>query len=244
NWARIAAQIGYFAAAQAALGPDRPLRFIVPSGNMGDALAGYVAAKCGLLTDPEIHCGVNANRTLAEVFKTGRLERSSAVATPSPAMDITAPSNFERVVYDLAGGNTDTTRRFYEAFLQAGSADLPGDVKSGLEASCLSASSVSNEETDHEMRRVLAETGWLICPHTAVGFSAATRLPVDDRPTIVLSTAHAAKFPETVERATGRRPELPAHCADLDARAEVFEQLPANLDDVRRKVLNLAEVPC
>ena len=96
NWARIAAQSVYYATAQAQLGGE--IRFVVPSGNMGDALAGYVAARCGLLPGGlEIACAVNENDALKRIFETGIMERAPAVATPSPAMDISVPSNFERI---------------------------------------------------------------------------------------------------------------------------------------------------
>lgn len=235
NWARIAAQAVYYAAAQAALGGA--LQFVVPSGNMGDALAGYVAARCGLLPGGfEAVCAVNENDALARIFETGQMKRSPAVKTPSPAMDISVPSNFERLLFEASGRDGDAVRRVYEAYAQAGEAELPELARGRLGCIGLSASTVSNAETLKEIDRFLGETGWLICPHTAVGTFEARKHRSNEAKTVVLATAAAAKFPETVEGATGRTPPLPLHCEALASREELFEQMPADQACVRDRI--------
>ena len=137
---------------------------------MGDALAGYVAARCGLLTGGfEAVCAVNENDALARLFNTGRMTRKAAVATPSPAMDISVPSNFERILYEITGRDADAVRRTYAAYAQSGDTPLPDGAASKLGCSGLSAAAINNAETLEEMERFRKETGWLICPHTAVG---------------------------------------------------------------------------
>ncbi|MFN7054080.1 threonine synthase [Hyphomonas sp.] len=241
NWARIAAQAVYYATASAQLG-HRPLRFVVPSGNMGDALAGYVAARCGLLPGGlEIRCAVNENDTLARLFNTGRMTRTAAVATPSPAMDIAVPSNFERLLFEVAGRDPEAVRRTYETYAQSGEAALPESAYSRLSCTGLSAASVSNDDTLAEMARFHADTGWLICPHTAVGTLEASRWALSGaEATIVLATASAAKFPETVAEATGEEAPLPSRCADLVAQGEVFERVPSDLGAVRARIAAFA----
>ena len=241
NWARIAAQAVYYATASAQFG-HRPLRFVVPSGNMGDALAGYVAARCGLLPGGlEIHCAVNENDTLAQVFKEGRMTRRAAVATPSPAMDIAVPSNFERLLFEVSGRDADAVRRTYDTYAQQGEAALPETARTRLSCTGLSAVSVSNADTLAEMERFRQETGWLICPHTAVGTHLARLLPPSaDIATIVLATAAASKFPETVIEATGEDAPLPTRCAGLIERGEVFERLPADPSAVRARIAAFA----
>lgn len=235
NWARVAAQSVYYATVQAALGGA--LRFVVPSGNMGDALAGYVAARCGLLSGGfEAVCAVNANDALARLFNTGVMSRASAVATPSPAMDISVPSNFERLLFEMTGRDADAVRNTYDTYKQVGEASLPDEAVSRLKCSGLSASSVSNDETMGEMKRFEQETGWQICPHTAVGTFHARRLPAADVTTVVLATAAAAKFPETVEEATGRKPTMPARAEVLYEQEEVFERTEASLAAVRARI--------
>lgn len=235
NWARIAAQSVYYAAAQAQL--PGAIRFVVPSGNMGDALAGYVAARCGLLPGGlEIVSAVNANDALARIFDTGVMARAPAAKTPSPAMDISVPSNFERLLFEAAGKDGDAVRQIYEAYAQAGAVDLPESIRGPLGCMGLRARAVSNSDTLEEMRRFLAETGWLICPHTAVGTAQAKREPASDAATVVLATAAAEKFPETVKEATGLDAPLPARCTDLLARGEVYDQIPNDISAVRASI--------
>lgn len=236
NWARIAAQSVYYATAQAALGPDRALRFVVPSGNMGDALAGYVAARCGLLNGFEIVCAVNENRSLAQLFESGVMKRTQAVATPSPAMDISVPSNFERLLFEVAGRDGEAIRAVYDQYKQSGEAALPDQIRGPLGCAGFTAQSVSNGETEAEMVRYLEETGELICPHTAVGTYVTRALPETDTTTVILATAHAAKFPETVECVTGHDAPLPERCQGLKARGEVFERIENDLAAVKARV--------
>ncbi|WP_084396007.1 threonine synthase [Henriciella aquimarina] len=237
NWARIAAQAVYYASAQAALGAGRPLRFVVPSGNMGDALAGYVAARCGLLAGFESVCAVNENDTLRVLFEEGRMVRASAVATPSPAMDISVPSNFERLAFEVSGRDPDLVRQLYQQFAQSGDVTLPERMAGPLGCSGLSARSVSSAETHREMARMLEETGWLVCPHTAVGTRVARDLEPSEAVTVTLATAHAAKFPETVLEATGREAPLPVRVENIASKTEVFERLSPDAATVRDYIL-------
>ena len=240
NWARVAAQSVYYATSQAQL-RGASIRYVVPSGNMGDALAGYVAARCGLLTGGfEAVCAVNENDALARLFNTGRMTRQAAVATPSPAMDISVPSNFERILYEVTGRDADAVRRTYAAYAQSGDTPLPDGAATKLGCSGLSAATINNAETLAEMECFRRETGWLICPHTAVGTALARRLPKKDVATVVLATAAAAKFPETVIEATGQDAPLPVRSAELRARGEVFERIPSDFAAVRARVLDFA----
>jgi threonine synthase len=96
---------------------------------------------------------------------------------------------------------------------------------------------VSDEDTIAEMRRLHAQ-GYLADPHTAAGTAASHACPPDDTatPIIVAATAHPAKFPDAVEQATGTRPGLPPHMADLYEREERFTVLPNDLAAVQSAV--------
>lgn len=232
NWTRIAAQSVYFAAAQAELGADRHIRFVVPTGNFGDALAAYVAARCGLLNGLELISAVNANRTMVDLMEKGALSKRSAIATHSPAMDIALPSNAERLLFEVMGRDTDQLRGFYNSFIQSGTAELSEQAKGALGCIGVRAASIDDGETADEMRRLYQETGTLQCPHTAVASAAARKMP--SRSTdVILSTAHAAKFPETVSDITGHTPPLPERSEAFLAGHEVFERFPADLHIVR-----------
>jgi threonine synthase len=100
----------------------------------------------------------------------------------------------------------------------------------------LSAERVSDAETLDEMRRTRAETGWIVCPHTAVGLAAARWTKANDGAIVSLATAHAAKFPETVEQALGVRIGLPDRAAAFTSRPEVFDIGPMSADFVRDRI--------
>lgn len=236
NWTRIAAQSVYFAAAQGALGADRSLRFVVPTGNFGDALAAYVAARCGLLNGLELLSAVNSNRTMVDLMTKGKLARRPAVATHSPAMDIALPSNAERLLFEVMGRESDRLKNFYDSFGQSGEAELDDRVQGALNCTGVKAVSIDDDETAREMKRLLSETGTLQCPHTAVA-SAAARANPTDSVDVILSTAHAAKFPETVSEITGESPPLPARSEAFLAKEERFERLPNELYAVREAIL-------
>ncbi|MEL6474114.1 MAG: threonine synthase [Pseudomonadota bacterium] len=242
NWARIAAQMTYYAVAQAAVGPNVPIRFVVPSGNMGDALAGYVAARCGMLGGGlDIVCAVNENRALADILDTGVMRRSATVPTHSPAMDITVPSNFERLLFEAADRDADLVRDSYQAFAKTGEAVFPDSLKSRLGCMAISGMSIGNHDTLAEIRRMLDQYDELVCPHTAVGTAAAHARPSPAH-TVVLATAHPAKFPEIVKLAAGVDAPLPDYCAHVADGEESFDVTDASLETVRDAVSSLAGV--
>ena len=235
NWTRIAAQSVYFAAAQAALGADSKIRFVVPTGNFGDALAAYVAARCGLLNGFELVSAVNANRTMLDLIETGKLQKRSAIATHSPAMDIALPSNAERLLYEVMGNDAQQLKAFYDSFTQSGSAELSDQAKGALRCVGVTAETIGDDATAAEMIRLYEETGTLQCPHTAVG-SATARQKQSESIDVILATAHAAKFPETVSEITGHTPHLPERSESFLARDEIFERMPCDLHTVREAI--------
>lgn len=149
-------------------------------------------------------------------------------------MDISVPSNFERLIFDASHHDAASVRQMYDQYAQSQKATLPEDAMVEFENMLLSARPVSNKATVQEMGKLLAETGELVCPHTAVGTSVSRCLRATDACTIVvLATAHPAKFPETVKAATGRDAPLPTRCSDVADRPEVFTVLAAEDQAVR-----------
>lgn len=223
NWVRVAAQSVYFAQAQALLGASHAVRFVVPTGNFGDALAAYVAWRCGLIASLDCVVAVNANDAMARLLSGGALKKGATQATLSPAMDIQLPSNFERLFFETAGRDGAVVAQAYQRLAATGEAALPSATASALAGAGLSAQRVSDDETVAEMRLTHAETGHVVCPHTAVGLAAARRTTRTDATIVTLATAHAAKFPETVSQFLGVTPDLPA-------RARIFATRPENFD--------------
>jgi threonine synthase len=226
NFARIAAQAVYYFTSAVALGaPHRPVSFCVPSGNFGDAFAGFVARTMGLPI-ARIVVATNSNDILARAFTTGRYARGSGLATISPAMDIQSASNFERLFFEATGRDAAATEAAFNNFAQSGGLDVPAPALSAMQA-IFQGLSTGEDETRAAIAETLAATGELIDPHTAVAVAALAHADAPG-PIIVLSTAHPAKFPEDVEAASGREPTLPAGVAQLADRPERFDRAPAD----------------
>lgn len=235
NFARIAAQAVYYFTTAVALGaPDREVSFAVPSGNFGDAFAGFVAKQMGLPIG-RILVATNANDILAQTFATGRYARGKVHPTISPAMDIQSASNFERLYFEAVDREATETARAFEAFAQIGIIDLP-PVAVGYMRHTFRGAAVSEKDTARAILATLNETGELIDPHTAVALSALGKPHDLKGPVVALSTAHPAKFPEAVSAACGVTPALPRGAADLSARPERFDRLPAEADTIKAYV--------
>ena len=234
NIARIAAQSVYYFTAAAALGaPERGVAFAVPTGNFGDAYAGWAARAMGLPVTRLI-IATNANDIIARALTDGLYRRGPAIATQSPAMDIQAASNFERLHFEYAGrGNLETADAF-DAFGRTGAVVLPPAIRTAM-ADVLQGVSISEAATSAAMRQTWEQTGILIDPHTAVAVAAADKAPAPT-PLVFLSTAHPCKFPEAVEAATGRTPPVPAPAARLAGLAECCETLIADVDALKALV--------
>jgi threonine synthase len=226
NWGRIMAQAVYYVTASLALGgPWRKLSFAVPTGNFGDVYAGYVAAKMGLPVD-QLIVATNRNDILARFFQDGVYRAGEVHPTISPSMDIQVASNFERLLFDLYDRNPDALTAAMAGFAETGEL-AAGDNLLGRAREKLDAGRADEAATRAEMRRTLDETGLLIDPHSAVARHVGRVSRLDPAvPLVTLATAHPAKFPDAVEQATGVRPALPPHMADLMTREERFATLP------------------
>ncbi|MEX0821733.1 MAG: threonine synthase [Rhodothermales bacterium] len=203
NIGRLLPQMLYYAWAVKHLG-DVPLTCCVPSGNLGNLTAGVLAYLSGLPVSGFL-AAHNANDFFPRVLSGEEVEFGVTVRTLSNAMDVGAPSNFERLDALLSRQRMRTL---------------------------IAGESVTDDETIASMQRVYDETGYVADPHTAVGLEAVRRRPVS-RPVVVLSTAHPSKFPETVERALGIEPESPDRLSALWDRDVAVETVPATLDALR-----------
>jgi threonine synthase len=225
NWGRLLGQVPYFLAASAACGAQNP-QFIVPTGNFGDAFAGWAARKIGGNIGP-ITAAVNANDALSQAINQGRYVRKLATPTQSVSMDVQAPSNFERLVFEASGRNGDVTRSLFETFGSCGEVVIDSGLHAALAAQ-VSAVGISELETRDTIKLAHERYGQIICPHTAVALAAAFKLPSHD-PKIVLATAHAAKFPDSVKAALGFAPEVPETIAKLYGRKENITTMRADI---------------
>jgi threonine synthase len=237
NWARIVAQtVYYFTAAVALGGPYRKVAFTVPTGNFGDIYAGYVALRMGLPID-RLVIATNVNDILARTLATGVYELRDVVATTSPSMDIQVSSNFERLLFDAYDRDGSAIRALMSSLAQSRRFALSAHALAQIRAH-FAAGRADEDEVASTIRTVKRETGNFVDPHTAVGIAVAEKEPRDPAvPMVVLSTAHAAKFPDAVEAACGVRPQLPEWLSDLDKRPERVTALPVDQSAVERFVL-------
>jgi threonine synthase len=215
NLGRLLPQMVYYAAAALALYRDYGERpsFVVPSGNLGNALACIWARKLGLPIG-EVVLAHNANRTVPDYLTSGEWHPRPSLATLASAMDVGNPSNMERL-----------RNLFPQPQLFAG----------------VSADSVDDEAIRLRIRAAYEEWHSILCPHTAVAAEAYRRLPAERRrasPWVIVSTAHPAKFREIVEPLIGKEVSIPDSLMRLFARPTMCTEIPADLEGLRAALIS------
>ena len=228
NWARLMAQVVYYFAAALQLGaPYRKVAFSVPTGNFGDVFAGHVAAKMGLPVERLI-VATNVNDILHRALANGDYSAGTVTPTAAPSMDIQVSSNFERLLFDVGGRDGQALAEQMRGFEASKAMRLTNAQREGAAALFSSARADANEMAQ-AMAWAYRECGEVIDPHTAIGLHAARAAGLPrEVPVVTLATAHPAKFPDAVERATGQRPPLPARVGDLFDREERYVELPGD----------------
>ncbi len=219
NWARIVAQVVYYFYAALALGaPEQKVSFSVPTGNFGDILAGYIAHKMGLPIGKLI-IATNSNDILHRFLVTGTYKKAPVVHTLSPSMDIQISSNFERLLFDYYDRKPQIIKNKIN--------DLAKDDEFFVETPVLekirelfASESVDDTSILEVIGAVYAQTGESLDPHTSVGFMAGRNNANETAPMVTMATAHPAKFPDAVKKATGLYPELPQFLYDLHDQPE------------------------
>lgn len=227
NWARVMAQVVYYATSARALGGGK-LAFSVPTGNFGNIYAGHVARAMGVPI-AQLILATNVNDILTRAYDTGVLEVHDVVASESPAMDIQVSSNLERLLFELFELDGPKTAEFLQGFRSSGRAELPGPVHRRL-----TEMFVAGRMTDDDTRRVIAEvydkSGLVIDPHTAVGVGVGRERRANPVvPLVMMACAHPAKFPETVAGALGEPPITPHRLKGLPGLPEHVDVLPNSL---------------
>ena len=215
---RLLPQMSYYAHAalrhRAATG--RTLNLVVPTGNLGNALACLLAKRMGLPIG-NIVLASNANTVLPDFFAGGDYAPQPSIATLANAMDVGAPSNFERLQY-----------------LYPDAAELRATLR---------AEAVSDDQIRAAIVRVRDGRSHVVCPHTACAADVLDRLRARGASGdwAAVATAHPAKFPETVEAATGETPVMPRTAAHLAGKPERFDRLPADAETIKAYVRAFAE---
>ncbi|WLI91213.1 threonine synthase [Massilia sp. R2A-15] len=243
NWARVVAQVVYYFRGYLAATTDnaQKVSFTVPSGNFGNICAGHIARMMGLPID-KLVAATNENDVLDEFFRTGvyRVRKSAETYhTSSPSMDISKASNFERFVYDLVGRDPARVRTLFQKVDTAGGFDLSGKPGSDgdewqkvAQYGFLSGRSTHKDRID-TIRDVQDDCGITIDTHTADGVKVAREHVEAGVPMIVLETALAAKFNETILEAIGMDAERPAGFEDIESLPQKFVVMPPDVEKVK-----------
>ncbi len=221
NWGRLLPQIVYYVSAYAqmtasgGLRAGAPMDVCVPTGNFGNILGAYYARKMGVPIG-RLLCASNENNVLTDFIETGAYDIAARafVTTPSPSMDILVSSNLERLLYELAGA--EATAGWMANLASARRFELDPATAAKVRE-LITGSWVANDESLRVIRRVHEERGYLMDPHTAVAWAVAEQLK-RDRPVLVVSTAHWAKFGADVYKGLKGIPhaeELPPVLAKL-----------------------------
>jgi len=233
NWARVMAQIVYYVTTTDEL--RTPVTFCVPTGNFGNVLSGWIAKRMGAPIDQFVVAS-NVNDILARFINDNDMTTAPVVPSLSPSMDIQVSSNFERLLFEMNDRDGGATAAQLQAFRATGRLSIEPDQRAEFITGTFQAARLDDTQTLEVIRRTHSESGMLLDPHTAVGVGAVATLRDTHSlhgTTVTLATAHPAKFPDAVEQATGVRPPLPAHLADLFDLPEHVTGLPNELAAVQ-----------
>lgn len=274
NWARILAQqtyyfYSYFQLQKQLASTSAKVRFVVPSGNFGDILAGYYAHKMGLPVDKLI-IATNENDILDRFMKTGRYEKNtdgdgSVKATYSPAMDILISSNFERLLWYLirdnaTEGNDQDAGKMLNSWMtqlkETGSVVAPASVVNAARI-LFDSERVDNEDTIKTIKQTYSSNPqkYVLDPHTAIGVAASYRFIAKDTAAdnikyISLSTAHPAKFSEVVNKALDsfdgysfEKDVLPEELKQLSTKEKRIKLIDeCSLEKVKKAIIDELEI--
>lgn len=248
NWARIVAQVVYYVYGYSRVmdEPSEIMNVAVPSGNFGNALAAYVAAKMGLRM--HIIVATNDNDVLHEFFQTGvyRVRKGDEVKkTHSPSMDIASASNFERFMFDFVERDSERLNRLWWCLNEGGEFDLPEPPSSSslYDGPRISSGTMTDAEVIEMMRVAYHRYGVIIDPHTAVAFGIGTDLYTGNGlgPLLVAETAQPAKFEDAIRQAIGLEIGLPPSCSHLKNRQDKITRIeetdPAAIADAVKKFI-------
>lgn len=218
NLARVLAQCVYYLYAWLRLPAKQRdnVEFVVPTGNFGNVLAGWMLQKMGVPIRG-FRVATNQNDILYRLFTTGEYRVGDVHPSLAPSMDIQVASNFERFMYYSVGRDPEKVRAIMQTFKTTGAYKFEN-----FNPDTFSASRTSDAEIAGIIKQVYQKYSYTIDPHTACGFKELN----PERVNVVLSTASPAKFPETIVRAIGREATHPTLEA-LKAKPIVKHRLKA-----------------
>lgn len=244
NWGRISSQVPYFVSGylQAASQVGEEVDFVVPTGNFGNVLSGYIAKQMGVPIRRLI-VATNENDVMAKLIKTGVYELSPSQITSSPSMDISKASNYERLLFDILDRDPQAVSQYMKEFSTNGRVDL---AQFGLSAGVFAENGFFQGSSTHQdrlntIKSVYEESRTIIDPHTADAVTVARQYKTNDGvPMVVMETALPVKFEGTIEKALGFVPEREERFQGLESKVtgDRFHTMKPNAEDLKSYLRN------
>ena len=231
NWTRIVGQICYYFYAYNQLHQKTNLNFSIPTGNFGNVFACYSAHKMGMPLN-KILVAVNDNNILHRFFSNNDYSKQKVSETVSPSMDISIASNFERLVYDFyTNRNAESCMKFYSDF-----PEIPIKIEDSMwnkSKDLFLSYCVDDFSTVDAMKDSYTDFNYLMDPHTAVASKAVEQLKDKlEGKTVILSTAHPAKFPDVIHNAGLKINDTPNSLSVIFDKKEKIYNFPASKDAI------------
>ncbi len=235
NWARIMCQISYYFYAASRIKDSQNIIFSVPTGNFGDILAGYISKKMGL-NFRRLIIGTNENNILDRTLKTGEHAIKDVVSTSSPSIDIQISSNFERLIYD-ACKDSIIVSELMENLKTKSSYILPHEIREYI-SSYFSSDTANKKEVEEIITSYFNTHNITLDPHTAVGVACGKKQKLSEDILVTLSTAHPAKFKETVSEIISDNSFITDKVKSLDTLEEHMIIMNKNANDIKKLIDN------
>ncbi len=237
NIGRLIPQVAYYVYAYAKLLENDEIEegekvdIVVPTGNFGNILAAYYAKRMGLPIN-KLVCASNENKVLFDFLQTGVYDKNRRfVLTSSPSMDILISSNLERLIYLIAGEDSEKTKALMEALKQNGKYEISDHMREKL--SDIIGGYATEEQTADEIKRVYEKTGYVMDTHTAVASYVCNKVYRGDKKCIVASTASPYKFVKSVMTAIDKKYVDTDEFALLETLRDVSgTQMPQAIKDI------------
>ena len=235
NWARIMCQITYYFYSASRISDSEKIVFSVPTGNFGDILAGYIAKKMGL-NFSKLIIGTNENNILDRTLKTGEHAIKDVVSTSSPSIDIQISSNFERLIYD-ACKDSNIVSQLMENLKNKSSYILPDEIREYI-GSYFSSDTANKKEVEETILSYFNTHNTTLDPHTAVGVVCGKKQKLSEDILVTLSTAHPAKFKETVAEIISNNSFITDKVKSLDTLEEHMIIMNKDANDIKKLIDN------
>ena len=244
NWTRIMAQITYYIYAYNKIKSETGkanISFSVPTGNFGDAYAGYIAKEKFRIPIKKLIIATNKNNILDRFFRTGMYYKDKVFTTISPSMDIQIASNFERLLYDITNENGEKVSELMHDFKKKGVIKVEKKYFEKTKESFISFS-VNERLTKKRIIKAYSKFNMVIDPHTAVGLQASNEYLKEYPKDIVvtLSTAHPSKFSKSINSILGFQPDLPQGYKNIFNLEEKYKVIDNSYNLVKDFILKNA----